>query len=119
MNTIRIRGWNPKTKQMFYSNFYDCLIHINDRGVLNVHEYKEYGTHEETIPLILMQYTGFKDKNNKEIYTGDIILNKGFRNEIEAIESLRYFYWANYEGIYNEDYIQDIGNIYENPELLK
>lgn len=80
----------------------------------------------------LMQYTGLKDKNNKEIYEGDIIkLNEPFCNNLDDIREIiaeviysesSYFLvskrvgWVASVGSYHKKEI--IGNIFENPELL-
>lgn len=72
---------------------------------------------------IFMQYTGLKDKNDKEIYEGDIVRDSR-SNDIYIIE------WGKYGFIQKEydepdtlleypEYCEVIGNIYENPELLK
>ena len=63
----------------------------------------------------LMQYTGLKDKNNKEIYEGDIVK---WYNGIEEV----FFGDGKFQaGVYllDEKEFEVIGNIYENPELLK
>lgn len=94
----------------------------------------------EVIPETVGQYTGLKDKNGKEIYEGDIILyedwemayegggNDSFINKgiIEYVESNCCFNATErqtvdladvlYEG--NED-LEVIGNIHDNPELIK
>lgn len=75
--------------------------------------------------VVLMQYTGLKDKNGVEIYEGDIYKLKRF-NGLEAIcvvEDLQDFFEKKgyAEGELGEDWdeIEVIGNIYENPELIK
>jgi len=78
--------------------------------------------------FILMQYTGLKDKNGVEIYEGDIISH---HNEtISMFEKVEVKYWegafvagrctAN-DALVNYNvpsYVEVIGNIYQNPELL-
>lgn len=82
---------------------------------------------------ILMQYTGLKDKNGVEIFEGDIVKlvlqhisiinNNSIEIEISKVEfSPAYFRLGGSilgaGGLISEN-IEVIGNIYENPELLK
>lgn len=79
----------------------------------------------------IMQYTGLKDKNGKEIYEGDVIkgvlVNYGDYLEtcgaVEYCEGFAAFSLKNDAGqtLFHNHLVSKfevIGNIYENPELL-
>ena len=86
--------------------------------------------------LELMQFTGLKDKNGKEIYEGDVLsldypIKDAFGDDNSSIRIKVFIefqggsFWFSGEGytdcnwhFYNEIDREIIGNIYENPELL-
>ena len=82
------------------------------------------------------QYTGLKDKNEKKIFEGDILLRKN--GQFESIVLVKwgkvefsFLYKSRYNGQIRkgkwirgtyqglDGYAEVIGNIYDNPELLK
>ncbi|MCM3456580.1 YopX family protein [Heyndrickxia oleronia] len=82
----------------------------------------------------IMQYTGLKDKNGKEIYEGDILkVRKSISDETEVYFRVKYtgaafalvhpeYHNAIYMEVmpwYVRETAEVIGNIYENPNLLK
>lgn len=77
--------------------------------------------------LKIMEYTGLKDKNNKEIYEGDILF-ESFGKRYYKVVFENGGFRAEFNGDF-EEYSLDlidvvaqgceiVGNIYENPELL-
>src|SRR5690625_1949069 len=119
MREIKFRAWNNDKKYMEYD------VDINSDG--QVIEYN-YGYYAGSYDYPIMQYTGLKDKNGREIYEGDIVkyphivgfddiwkveFNNGsfvIRETIVKI-SLR--------ELAHKNNLEVIGNIYENPKLLE
>ncbi len=76
--------------------------------------------------VILMQFTGLLDKLGREIYEGDIVkhpwLSKGKDDEYGIIEfknDAYFHHWVIEFGCWDDKEFEIIGNIHENPDLLK
>lgn len=123
MRKIKFRGWDKELNFMINIKRYkidfdgQVLFDNNDKELYN-----------QTNKIELMQYAGLKDKNDVEIYEGDIIkydFNKfNYRIEFLNAEFIARRFYENIENLYpcEFDYGNEcevIGNIYENPDLLK
>jgi uncharacterized phage protein (TIGR01671 family) len=129
MREIKFRAWNSYEKQfiangdvldLYYSAKCNALMFDNDN-------------YELPNNIIFLQYTGLKDKNGKEIYEGDIIIQNEEEwdpqiveygiQRVDAFDVMGWSIWDFYEDINNktgkrlQSNIEIIGNIYENPEL--
>jgi len=88
-------------------------LYIAD-GIINGIDHQDY---------VLMQYTGLKDKNGKEIYEGDIVRHATDEGVYKVIFEDGGFYVKNlfeydFQTI-NEYPLEVIGNIFEDKHLLK
>lgn len=84
--------------------------------------------------IILMQFTGLKDKSGKDIYEGDILAtqNNDTKYDIwdEKEHGFRVVKWISnrfcgtpdknkYRTVWGIRFVSIIGNVHENPELLE
>ena len=122
--TLKFRAWDSAKKEMFKDTFA-----ITESGQIVVVEQEDVVSPPDYVfvdHLVIMQSTGLKDKNGKEIFEGDIVL---------VLDSPYTVFYDNERGSYrlkphddrwNVDYMSNfshggnfeiIGNIYENQEL--
>ena len=139
MRKIKFRAWDKENKKMVFplairfeiiSDKYGYIFNPNfntKEGVLTSNEYIEPKVVLKEGALIakditLMQYTGLRDTDNKEIYEGDICAYTPYwvrEVKWEAIDDpeMGDSIGVGYDDCYT--YGKVIGNIYENPELLE
>ena len=137
MREIKFRAWDKEQKHKGMVNF---ELEGADYYGLHFHECDGEGHYSisfdnseddtqyfEQTRFVLMQYTGLKDKNGKEIYEGDIVELIPILNGVEGSKRRGTITYENQicgfmvgKGFFmNEiDKIEVIGNIYENKEQL-
>ncbi len=120
MRELKFRAWDSNTNKMNFP------MEFSQDGVVIPNEYL---SHEQSDILFrvgrfgvtLMQYTGLKDKNKKEIYESDVvyIAGEGLRKkhkEIVIFKDGKFGTKNVFDSLFN---CEVIGNIHENLELLE
>jgi uncharacterized phage protein (TIGR01671 family) len=136
MRDIKFRVWDCEEKEMLYpgsnatelNSIMDCAITFDDVGCEVAVRYYGEDNYLTKTKFELMQYTGRKDKNGKEIYEGDIVRDKDGRILEVFWNSIGVGGWwfcelKDGDKMHAEkidlDSLKVIGNIYENPKLLE
>lgn len=132
MREIKFRAWDKEKGMTYQDNLRWIALSGDGNWTMNT-------GHGSKIQLItgcgfpenhLMQFTGLKDKNGKEIWEGDVVSASIYADEIPQVLEVR---WE--AGCFVIDYkdseadfcavgwfpgtLEAIGDIYSNPELLK
>ncbi len=140
MREINFRAWHKKDGMVYYGQ---CDYRMLMNGDWYAASDTEPISRLNDCGYVFMQYTGLKDKNKKEIYEGDVIETTFDHNAIvragtPIIESSHHHGYTSrsqiagfyLESVENAVHIRKfkqkmdeieriIGNIYENPELIK
>lgn len=132
MRDILFRGKSKDTGEWVYGS----LVHQTQYYGLPVDYYHilydgefhaDYYGSTEVFPETVGQFTGLFDKNGKKIFEGDILKGENWLHRDHNIHRVVYheggFYLIDKDGDpWHHDHVEDIeviGNIHDNPELLK
>lgn len=137
INKYKFRFWHLKDKKMY--DVLQLCAKIPDEDFLRVFLNKpiknesQFTNWKTDIDGILMQSTGFKDKNGNLVFEGDIlkdplfdtcpilwrVIDSEYSGQLlESIEEEpRQYYF--YEHDFKPEDFEIIGSIYQNPELLE
>lgn len=130
---IKFRAWCDKGNQMHTP----CEVYAGENGEL----YTRTGYSTDTgylynIHTNIQQFTGLLEKNGKEVYEGDVVYAAMIHHGKPGLKFKAKIVYNAHVGCYqisylniNERFVRDnigfsyqleiIGNIYENPELLR
>ena len=126
MRAIKFRAWNGKVICPVTSIGWEDEELVWYDKVLGYWANESHESNRRHLDGVLMQYTGLKDKNGREIYEDDILKWEvvgplGPWQEIFTVEIPGIYYAEadeNWPGGLEEKDCEIIGNIYENPELV-
>ncbi len=131
---FKFRIFNKKDNEMIEDDYNLFLLNKDGDVLFNtiIDGYKIIPNFNND--YILMQCTGLKDKHSKLIYESDFVRieRENWGKTVTEIIKVQYTEFAdcgccgnvegvgfNFGGPYRENWMEVIGNLYENPDLLK
>ena len=124
MREIKFRAWDTEYKRWEKPDGISLkdgvAFSVTGDGYIDdiITNYPEY---------VIQQYTGLTDRHDVEIYEGDVISQDGYNTVVEWSEFSAWWALINIPDIHSGNHLsaldfdkcEVVGNIYENPELLK
>lgn len=109
MREIKFRSWLKLKKEFIY-----------DFNIMYVPTLSEDGK------IVIQQYIGMEDVDGTEVYEGDIVSGFNRIHECTTKEEVRFLKgcfmignWNAHEFFNSHQYVEVVGNVFENSELLE
>lgn len=130
MRELKFRAWDDEAKKMYTPEALE-QPEIEDKTRKTIYSYLSFGVlyiydfrGDEPVEFVPMQFTGWFDKNTKEIYEGDVVELDGALHQVIWSDEIAGFVILSHEGLvmmggeHLGDVIEVVGNIYEDPGLV-
>ena len=125
MRELKFRVWDKRYKR-YVKPYAVCL---DGRAIAITEPSNDLETLDSE-RAIIEQYTGLKDKNGQKIYEGDIVLDCYDGEDTFIVEwdkdtasfiltDTEHILNVSFDNFYPDKYLEVIGNIHENKELLE
>ena len=121
MNNLKFRAWDKINKEMLKIDVIDFFL----KGI-RVLENKDNSFFIKFSDVEIMQSTGLFDKNGTDIFEGDIVVKyENYFIITQRVSGCWKLLKKEYDGVWYIDlydicdYVEVVGNIYENKELIE
>lgn len=132
MREIKFRAWNPMGNRFLEPT--SCIECLRQQLQFNYGHKEPLGYNHLSDGMVFVQYTGLKDLDENEIYEGDILQVRTVKGlQYHTVELVDHMTYSGFR-LYGKDrrwnipltrsrkvngQFKVVGNIYQNPELLK